>query len=121
MVPIAIGAFLALGSFYVARVKSERSRRSLHYLSQRRSRLALMGVQIICADCSGEELKPVKTYMDRHGTCETCGGRSYMLASKRGSEINQKRAAALDRPPSPPTGQEPARSGRLLAFRTTAG
>jgi len=66
---------------------------------------------------------PVKTYMDHFGLCETCGGSSYMLASRRGSEMDQKRAALLlrRRAVNQPAGQEAAKSGRLLAFRASVG
>jgi hypothetical protein len=122
MVYIIIGPVLALTFIWAVRVKREKSTRDL-YLSRPRTLRSVVGVQIICGDCSGHELPPVKTYMDRRGTCETCGGKSYMLASRRGSEFNQRRGAALSDLPAiiNPTGQEPAKSGRLLAFRTTAG
>ena len=42
-----------------------------------------IGVQIICGDCAGGAESPVKTYLDRRGTCAQCGGRSFMLASTR--------------------------------------
>jgi hypothetical protein len=52
-------------------------------LSESRTALLTMGVQIICGDCSGDGERPVKTYLDRHGNCSQCGGHSYMLASSR--------------------------------------
>jgi hypothetical protein len=121
MTYLVIGAVVALTFVRVFRIKRDRSTRH-RYLSQSCPQLSVMGVQIICANCSGDELLPVKTYMDRRGACQTCGGKSYMLASKRGSELNQKRPDALPDIPAitRPSGQEPAKSGRLLAFRTTA-
>ena len=41
-------------------------------------------VQIICGDCAGEGISPVKTFMDRNGRCSRCRGASYVLASDRG-------------------------------------
>lgn len=52
-------------------------------LSEPRTSLLTMGVQIICGDCSGDESRPLKTYLDRHGNCSQCGGHSYILASSR--------------------------------------
>src|SRR5262245_18340728 len=50
-------------------------------LNQPRPALLAIGVQIICGNCSGEDDRPVKTYLDRVGQCSMCGGRSYVLAS----------------------------------------
>ena len=47
-----------------------------------RTSLVEMGVQIICGDCSGDNNIPVKTYLNRSGNCDRCGGRSYVLASE---------------------------------------
>ena len=52
-------------------------------LSQSRPSPPVMGVQIICGNCSGGEERPVKTYLDRFGNCAQCGGSSFMLASNR--------------------------------------
>ena len=52
-------------------------------LTEPRPSLLTMGVQIICGDCSGDESRPLKTYLDRHGNCSQCGGQSYILASSR--------------------------------------
>ena len=40
-----------------------------------------LGVQIICGDCCGDSVRPMKTYLDQFGRCVQCGGRSYVLAS----------------------------------------
>jgi hypothetical protein len=53
------------------------------HLSESRVGIVTVGVQIICGDCSGNTDLPLKTYLDRHGQCAQCGGRSYMLASSR--------------------------------------
>jgi hypothetical protein len=123
MVSIAARAALALTLICIARIKTKMLNGASECRVHPRAGLPLIGVQIICGDCSGDGVQPIKTHMDRHGRCETCGGKSYMLASRRGAEMNQKRAAALPGGPSisRPTGQEPAKSGQLLAFRTTAG
>ena len=58
-------------------------------LSEPRVSIVTVGVQIICGDCSGNTDRPLKTYLDRHGHCAQCGGRSYMLASSRTAYANQ--------------------------------
>jgi hypothetical protein len=50
-------------------------------LQHSRAALLTVGVQIICGNCSGDADHPVKTYMDRSGSCAQCGGNSYLLAS----------------------------------------
>lgn len=50
-------------------------------LDQPRAALLTIGVQIICGDCSGEDEHPIKTYINRYGSCSRCGGNSYLLAS----------------------------------------
>jgi hypothetical protein len=40
-----------------------------------------MGVQILCGNCAGIGLKPIKTYLDQHGHCYKCGSNSYILVS----------------------------------------
>ena len=52
-------------------------------LSEPRPGDLMIGVQIICGDCSGDAESPLKTYLDRSGNCAQCGGRSFMLASNR--------------------------------------
>ncbi len=61
-------------------------------LSEPRSTVVTMGVQIICGDCAGEKDPPVKTYVDRSGNCAQCGGQSYILAANR--MINSQRFSA---------------------------
>jgi hypothetical protein len=123
MVSIAAIAGLALAFICVAFIKIGRLDEGRECRVQPRADLPVIGVQIICGDCSGEDVLPIKTYMDRRGRCETCGSKSYILASRRGSEMNRRRAAALQCRPvvDRSAGQEPAKSGRLLAFRTSAG
>lgn len=37
--------------------------------------------QVVCGDCMGNGLLPVKTLLTSIGTCSRCGGGSYVLAS----------------------------------------
>jgi len=64
-------------------------------LEQPRPALLAMGVQIICGDCSGEVGPPIKTYMNRYGSCSQCGGTSYLLASAVAATSLVTRAARL--------------------------
>ena len=50
-------------------------------LVEPRAPIPVLGIQIICGDCSGEQRTPIKTYLDRYGCCSHCGGHSYVLAS----------------------------------------
>jgi len=45
--------------------------------------------EIVCGDCSGDSYWPQVTTMTRDGACATCGGRSYILASKVGLDERQ--------------------------------
>jgi hypothetical protein len=54
-----------------------------------------IGIQIICGDCSGDADRPIKTYLDLHGNCARCGGRSYMLASSLNAYAMQLATACL--------------------------
>lgn len=64
-------------------------------LDQPRPDLLTIGVQIICGDCSGEDQRPIKTYMNRYGSCSQCGGTSYLLASAVAANGLLSRAARL--------------------------
>lgn len=64
-------------------------------LSQPRPALLTIGVQIICGNCSGEDKLPVKTYLDRFGSCSQCGGRSYLLASALAANAAISRGARV--------------------------
>jgi hypothetical protein len=68
--------------FIVFNVKTTIRRRD--YVQADKPTLHYSAVQIICGDCAGEGISPMKTFMDRHGHCEVCGGASYILASERG-------------------------------------
>lgn len=37
--------------------------------------------EIICGDCSGDELLPIRTKLTTTGACAVCGGHSFVLAS----------------------------------------
>lgn len=83
-------------------------------LVEQRTPLATMGVQIICGDCSGEDEIPIKTYLNRAGSCDRCGGESYILASDVGLHALQMRAAQMA---SRRNGED---GGRVLPFETPA-
>jgi hypothetical protein len=42
---------------------------------------SITGLMIVCGDCAGEEPLPRKTLLAADGSCSTCGGGSYLLAS----------------------------------------
>ena len=84
-------------------------------LSEPRTSLLTMGVQIICGDCSGEESRPLKTYLDRHGNCSQCGGHSYILAASRALYAQQ--LIAQRRLES----EAAATSGRVIPFEVPYG
>ena len=73
---------VASAALVVINVKTTRTRRN--YVHPDKPSLHYSAVQIICGDCSGDGISPFKTFMDRHGHCERCGGSSYLLASERG-------------------------------------
>jgi hypothetical protein len=52
-------------------------------LLEARPSLPTLGIQIICGDCSGDGEIPAKTFMDRAGTCNQCGGTSFVVAATR--------------------------------------
>lgn len=72
--------------------------------------LLMVGVQIICGNCSGEGESPVRTYMDRYGNCAQCGGHSYLLASSLALNSTALRAARMVQAYSA------ASNGRVLPF-----
>jgi hypothetical protein len=80
MLTIALTALFAFGLAYaMIRVFHIESTP----LIQSRAPLPMIGIQIICGDCGGDEDLPIKTYMNRYGACSRCGGKSYVLASNR--------------------------------------
>ena len=79
MLTITVATVIALSLAGMVLMKSRSSDSAL--LEQRRPALLTIGVQIICGDCSGDNEFPIKTYMNRYGSCSQCGGASYLLAS----------------------------------------
>jgi hypothetical protein len=67
-------------------------RRQDYVQNTERASLHYSPVQIICGDCSGEGVSPRKTFMDRSGKCDHCGGASYVLASERGLMMRRSMA-----------------------------
>lgn len=84
---------IALAVTYLVTTKSHQPDSA--QLSEPRTSLLTVGVQIICGDCCGDDERPRKTYLDRFGNCMDCGGHSYILASNRAVYGLQLRAARL--------------------------
>jgi len=84
-------------------------------LSEPRTSLLTMGVQIICGDCSGDESRPLKTYLDRHGNCSQCGGHSYILAARRALYAQQIMAERRME------SEAAASNGRVIPFEVPFG
>jgi len=83
-------------------------------LRQSRAELLRVGVQIICGNCSGDDDHPVKTYMDRSGSCAQCGGNSYLLASAvAANSVVLRQARLLER-------QIASSHGRVIPFEVPA-
>ena len=103
MLTIIVAATIALSLACIVLLKTRTT--SPEQLSQPRPAILMMGVQIICGDCSGDTLQPVKTYLDQFGTCSQCGGRSYVLASAvaansalvRAGRLKEARVAGIGR------------------------
>jgi len=72
---------VTISALAVGYVLSRRGADSQRQLTERRGEILTVGVQIVCGDCSGDGNPPLKTYLDRFGSCHRCGGRSYVLAS----------------------------------------
>jgi hypothetical protein len=68
---------LALTLVFILKARRTDARR----LDETRGALLMVGVQIICGNCSGDGESPNRTYLDRYGNCAECGGHSYLLAS----------------------------------------
>jgi len=108
MLTIIVATVIALSVACVVLMKS----RSVDpaQLNQPRPGLLTIGVQIICGDCSGEDGLPIKTYMNRYGTCSQCGGASYLLAAAVAANNLFARAARLQEE------QIASSHGRVLPF-----
>ena len=79
-------------------------------LTGERTPLVSMEVQIICGDCCGDGEHPIKTYLNRKGNCDRCGGHSYVLASDLALHALHKRAMKLAENQSAPN------KGRVIPF-----
>ena len=112
-----IGLALSILAF-VALVASQRKRsqKNSEYLSESLPTLPqVIGIQIICGDCSGETISPQITYMNKSGRCHRCGGDSVMLASYRGIYLRSLLRARM-------ASQERARSEtHILPFKKASG
>jgi len=78
-----------------------------------RPQIPTLGVQIVCGDCSGNNLIARKTFLDHHGNCHQCGGHSYILASTLALQALHLRAQQI-------AGQTAASSGRVIPFDPAA-
>lgn len=79
-----LAGLVAIAAAVLLVINIRQTRRSREYVQPDKATLHYSAVQIICGDCSGDGLMPLKTFMDQHGRCERCGGASYILASERG-------------------------------------
>jgi hypothetical protein len=61
-------------------------------LRMQRPQIPTMGVQIVCGNCSGDNMMAHKTYLDFNGNCHECGGHSYILASTLAMQMLHLRA-----------------------------
>lgn len=108
MLTIFVGTVIALSLACVVLMKSRAADSA--QLDQPRPGLLTIGVQIICGDCSGEDEHPIKTYMNRYGSCSQCGGASYLLASAVAASSVLLRATRLRE------AQIASSHGRVLPF-----
>jgi|SRR5512143_1059675 hypothetical protein len=108
MLTIIVATVIALGLAGLVLMKSRITESD--QLNQPRPGLLEMGVQIICGDCSGDEKHPIKTYMNRYGSCSQCGGTSYLLASATAAYGLVSRASRLRE------AQIASSNGRVIPF-----
>ncbi|HSE97701.1 MAG TPA: hypothetical protein VLD57_05475 [Blastocatellia bacterium] len=106
MITIVVATVIALAITGVITVWSRKSDPA--QLTEPRTSFLKLGVQIICGNCAGEGETPQKTYLDRYGSCEQCGGQSYILASNRAVYAHQLMMARNE--------TEPQTAGRVLPF-----
>jgi hypothetical protein len=112
MLIIVAATIIALGLTSFLILKGPKADHS--QLSEPHSAIPIMGVQIICGDCSGDGLIPYKTYLDHLGNCHQCGGHSYELASTLAVHALQMRAARMAE------SQSAASNGRVIPFEVPA-
>src|ERR1043165_7371744 len=108
MLTIMVATVVALSLAGLVLLKSRVS--GPEQLDQPRPDLLTIGVQIICGDCCGEDHQPIKTYMNRYGSCSQCGGTSYLLASTVAAHGLAYRVSQLRE------SQIAASNGRVLPF-----
>lgn len=108
MLTVMVVTMIAIGLASVVLMKSRTDDPA--QLNQPRPRMLTVGIQIICGDCSGDDERPVKTYLDRTGNCSHCGGSSYLLASAVGVNVALLRADRLRSP------QIASSNGRVIPF-----
>jgi hypothetical protein len=104
MILITVSLVLAIGVASVMLVshRSEEAR-----LTEPKTSILTVGVQIVCGNCAGDEQRPERTYLDRDGNCSQCGGHSYVLASNLYARSSVARHAEFDGMPA---------SGKVLPF-----
>jgi hypothetical protein len=107
-----ISAILILAAAVYVGFSIEASRRRDKTVRSERAPLHYSAVQIVCADCAGDSLIPVRTFVNRHGFCDRCGGSSYVLASTRGAYL----IGLVGRDQRGPA--EVSVEGRVLPFET---
>jgi hypothetical protein len=76
-----LGIATVIIALVIASIMLTRHRPDPAQLNEPRGSLPMMGIQIVCGNCAGDELRPRRTYLDRFGSCSQCGGQSYLLAS----------------------------------------
>ena len=108
MLTIISAAAIALALACIVVLLSRRANPA--QLGETRGALLMVGVQIICGNCSGDGESPIRTYMDRYGNCAQCGGHSYLLASGLALNSAALRAAQVAQAYSA------ASNGRVLPF-----
>jgi hypothetical protein len=106
-VTIMILLALAIAAFTLYKFSYRRDENLL----EARPSLPTLGIQIICGDCSGDGEIPAKTFMDRAGTCNQCGGTSFVVAATRAIYTFPQLHAKLQE-------SNKASIGQLLIFET---
>ena len=56
--------------------------RANHEQVSKRAVPSITRIQIVCGDCGGDALFPLKTLLTSDGQCSRCAGRNYVLAAK---------------------------------------
>jgi hypothetical protein len=112
MLTIIVATVIALSLACLVLIKSRAT--DAAQLEQPRPGLITVGVQIICGDCSGENELPIKTYLNRYGSCSECGGNSYLLASAVAMHTLFARATRMR------DAQVASSHGRVLPFEAPA-